>query len=129
MRKKVLVVDDQPEICRLVGRALGEFGYDYRTVGDSTEAIQICQDWDPDAIFTDIFMPDKDGLEIIRELRKAAPGVVLLAMSGGGGSGNLDVLRTARLMGARHVFAKPFSLQELKDVLQDLIGPGAPAGG
>lgn len=120
--KKILIIDDQAKIRTLIGRAMETFGYAHRATGNSQEALLLCQTWKPDAILTDIFMPEKDGLEVIRELRKTLPGVVILAMSGGGGTGDLDVLRTAQLMGAKRVLAKPFPMQELKQALKELVG-------
>lgn len=119
--KKILIIDDQPEICQLLGRAVDTFGYEHQVASDGYAAISLCRSWKPDVILTDIFMPEKDGLEVIRELRKLAFDAPVIAMSGGGSAGDLDVLRTARLMGAKRVLAKPFPMQELRAVLRELL--------
>ncbi len=120
--KKILIIDDQPEICQLLARAVETFGYEHQMASDGHTAIALCRSWKPDIILTDIFMPEKDGLEVIREIRKLAFGAPVIAMSGGGSAGDLDVLRTARLMGAKRVLAKPFPMHELKTVLRELSG-------
>jgi len=66
-----------------------------------------------DIVITDILMPDKDGLETIRELRRVFPGVRIVAMSGGGRMATTNYLDHARLFGAEAMLAKPFALEDL----------------
>ena len=123
--KRVLVIDDQESITRMLQALIKSVGHDVRVAGNGKEGLAICAQWNPDLILTDIFMPDQDGLEIIRALRKTAPHTRVIAMSGGGDIGDLDVLRTARVMGAAAVLTKPFQLDELRACLQQVLGDEA----
>jgi CheY-like chemotaxis protein len=120
--KKVLVIDDQESICRMLQSLIKSVGHEVRLAGNGREGLAICAEWNPDLILTDIFMPDQDGLEIIRALRKTAPQTRVIAMSGGGDMGDLDVLRTARVMGAVAVLTKPFLLDDLRKCLEQVLG-------
>lgn len=119
--KKVLVIDDEADMRRILCRALEAFGYDVRAVEDGSAGLACCREWEPDAVVTDIFMPDQDGLETIRGLRALISRDRIIAISGGGMMGHLDVLRSARLMGAQHVLTKPFELRELQVILKDML--------
>jgi DNA-binding response OmpR family regulator len=69
----------------------------------------------------DIFMPEKDGLETIPELRRADPNVKIMIISGAGGGGYDPCLDTARLLGARQVLRKPFTVTELSEAVNILL--------
>ncbi len=118
MNSKVLIIDDEESIRSVLIRAISSLGYDVKAAADGHTGISLCNEWNPDIILTDIFMPEQDGLEIIRSLRKTLPGVPIIAMSGGGNMGHLDVLRTARAMGAVNNLSKPFEISDLKDALE-----------
>ena len=75
----------------------------------------------PDILITDILMPDKDGLEIIRELHIDYPKVKILAITGGGATGSLDFLPQAKAFGAHATLHKPFMRHDLIDSLAQLM--------
>ncbi len=116
--KKVLIIDDEDALRRTLVRAATAFGYEVKDAGDGRTGIHVCADWKPDVIVTDIFMPEQDGIELITKLRQEQPTARIIAMSGGGEIGHMDVLRVAKAMGAAHVLAKPFALTELKKALE-----------
>ena len=66
-----------------------------------------------------MFMPDKDGLETIMALRRTHPGMKIIAMSGGGFKGTVDVLHVAKKLGARRTLNKPFTREQLLDALRE----------
>jgi DNA-binding response OmpR family regulator len=77
-----------------------------------------------DLVLVDIFMPQRDGLEVIRALRVAIPQPKIVAMSGGGRTGNFDVLQAAAAFGAARTFRKPFASRELLAAIRELLeGP------
>lgn len=123
----ILIIDDQIEMRKLLRRALESFGHQVQEADDGKQGMALCRDALPDLILTDIFMPEKDGLETIRELRKDHPRLKVLAMSGGGTLGNMDVLRIARAMGAYKVLAKPFSMIDLKETVAAALATDPPA--
>jgi DNA-binding response OmpR family regulator len=75
-----------------------------------------------DIIITDLYMPDFDGIETIRELRRGARRPKVIVVSGGDSSGRLGVLGDAKLLGADRVFTKPVKPEELLQAIRDLLG-------
>jgi CheY-like chemotaxis protein len=99
---------------RSLDNALTKAGYEVFTAADGVEAVRQWRDLHGgDLIILDMFMPEKDGLETIVELRSHSPGVPIIAISGGGTTGRLDILEDARLLGAVETFEKPFSIHAL----------------
>jgi CheY-like chemotaxis protein len=116
----VLVVDDEKAIRTAVRDVLEMEGFQVAEAEDGSKAMQLVGLQAPDLIFCDIFMPLKDGFETIRELRRQFPGIPVVAVSGGGGSG-MDVLRLARHLGAAGVLEKPLRRAEMLGLIQRLL--------
>ncbi len=119
--KKVLVIDDEPDLRHSLSRAVASFGYDVKDAANGAVGLKLCKEWEPDAILTDIYMPEQDGLELITHLQKLRTDARIIAMSGGGEIGMLGVLPIAKDMGAAHILTKPFELSELKTALSDVF--------
>ena len=75
-----------------------------------------------DVIITDIFMPDFDGIETIRELRRLAPGVKVVVVSGGDSTGTMSMLDDAKKLGADRAFRKPMEPANLLEAVRELLG-------
>jgi DNA-binding response OmpR family regulator len=84
-------------------------------------AAQIHRSDPVDLIITDLFMPDTDGLEIINQFRQTYPGVKIIAVSGGGSRGLVELLSVAKKMGAQRALMKPFSWEQLLAAVQELL--------
>lgn len=82
-RRRVLVVDDSADMADMVVNLLGAVGYDARAAYGGRQAIDTVAQLDPFAVVMDIDMPGIDGHEAAREIRRVAPGVKLLALTGG----------------------------------------------
>lgn len=67
--RHILVVDDEPQITRVLRTSLASQGYDIRVANDGETALEIVKDWTPDLVITDLSMPNMDGLELCRRLR------------------------------------------------------------
>ncbi len=119
--KKILVIDDEPVIRRLIRAAMESVGHTVREAGNGCEGLSQCDSWNPDVVITDIFMPEQDGLQTMRILRKTSPRVRVIAISGGGDMGDLDVLRTARAMGATTILQKPFDMNTLREAIEQVL--------
>lgn len=104
----VLIVDDQDMVRQTLRLALETEGLDVREAGDGAEALQLYRTAPADVVVTDIVMPNKEGIETIFELRRSAPQVKIIAMSG---QGTVDFLDMARKLGADHVLRKPFEMR------------------
>ena len=120
----VLVIDDDPGIRRLLGRVLTGAGYQVREATNGVDGIAAFRTQRPALVITDIVMPEKEGIEIIREIRQEAPGAAILAISGSDPHGDL-YLHAATSLGADAALAKPFRPHELLAVVADLLS-GAP---
>ena len=94
--------------------------------GSGTEALRVLNVSHLDLLLTDIFMPEKDGLETIQIVRRQFPAVHIIGMSGGGASGRAaEALDHARVLGAQAIVAKPFKAVELLQLVEAAIGPAA----
>jgi DNA-binding response OmpR family regulator len=69
-KRRILVVDDEPDMRRLVAEALESAGYDARTAGNGDEAVRVAAHYIPDLVLLDIMMPDMDGFEVYERLRE-----------------------------------------------------------
>ena len=85
------------------------------------EGIECYRENPADLIITDIIMPDKEGIETIRTLKKEYPDVKIIAMSGGGKNRPDDYLKLAEVLGAIHTFDKPIRKDELLETIKNLI--------
>lgn len=108
-KRNILVVDDEAQITRVLKTSLVSQGYGIRTAADGEEALQVIQDWSPDLIITDLRMPNMDGLELCREIRKESRvPIIVLSVKG---EETIKVL--ALDAGADDYVTKPFSMNEL----------------
>jgi CheY-like chemotaxis protein len=115
-RKVVLIVDDEAPIRTLMSRILTARGFDVHDVADGRRALEY--DGVVDVVVTDLVMPEQEGLETIRLLHQARPGVAIVAMSGAFGGA---FLHTARLLGASAVLRKPFDPETLVATIQGVV--------
>ncbi len=120
---RVLVVDDDPVFRELLLCFLEDANYQVDTVINGFQAVESYRVNPADLVIMDIVMPDKEGLETIIELRKKYPEVKIIAISGGGSHGPEDYLDSARLLGVKFTFAKPFEMTDLLESVKELIGP------
>ncbi len=127
----ILVIDDEQLIRLQIRNALEFEGFTVHEAANGNEGLARIAQSTPDVVITDILMPDKEGIETILELRRTHPKIRIIAISGGGRTGNKDFLRTAKHLGADRTLAKPFGLAELlrlvREVLDDANGAGNPA--
>src|SRR5215475_16050086 len=71
--QRILVVDNEPQILRVLSRSLASEGYEIRVASDGDEALAIFSDWMPDLVITDLAIPKIDGLELCERLRSLSP--------------------------------------------------------
>jgi DNA-binding response OmpR family regulator len=117
----VLIIDDDVQMRAMLRKVLDRAGHQTSEASDGCEGLREHQRLNFDLIITDILMPEGEGLETIRQLRQVSPAVKIIAISGGGQSGTLDFLDVAERLGADRSLQKPFSLQELLDVIDALL--------
>ena len=120
-KQRILVADDDPGIRRILQIGLTKAGYEVAEARDGAEAMRLWRDDGADLVISDIYMPDKDGLEVIRELRAKSPTTPIIAMTDGGRSKNLDPLRHSETFGASRTIAKPFTLEDMLAIVKQLL--------
>src|SRR5258708_14521063 len=119
----ILLVDDDEQFRCMLSESLSRAGYEVTEARDGREATQCYRDHPCDLIITDLIMPEKEGLETIAELRRNHPDVKIIAISGGSRHGSWDYLKMARAFAARQVLSKPFTRQEVLEVVTQVLDP------
>jgi len=119
---RILLVDDDESFRPMLHETLERFGYEVVTAVNGREAIDRYRERPADLVLTDVIMPDKEGLETIREIRREWPDARIIAMSGGGCTSSDNYLKMARTMGAAEVLSKPFSNQDLLAAIEGVLG-------
>jgi two-component system KDP operon response regulator KdpE len=109
MPGRILVIDDEPQITRVLRAALSAQGYDVRTANDPEEGLQVFRDWPPDLVITDLMMPGLSGVEVTRAIRVIAATPVLVLSVREHERSKVEALDA----GADDYVTKPFSIQEL----------------
>jgi two-component system chemotaxis response regulator CheY len=113
-----LVIDDEPQMRRLIARVLTGAGHTVREANNGAEGIGLFHQANPALVITDLMMPDMEGIEMIQELRREAPTIPILAISG---SGPAAYLLAATGLGATSALAKPFRASELLSAVGRLL--------
>jgi len=107
--RRILVVDDEPQITRVLRTTLSAQGYDLRVANDGETALEIMKDWTPDLVITDLAMPHMDGFELCRRVRgKAEMPIIVLSVRG-----EERTKVQALDAGADDYVTKPFGMSEL----------------
>lgn len=107
--RRILVVDDEPQITRVLRTSLSSQGYDIRVANDGETALEIMKDWTPDLVITDLAMPNMDGLELCRKLRPSTPIPIIVLSVRGEERTKVQALD----VGADDYVTKPFGIEEL----------------
>jgi len=125
----ILVVDDDPVIRLMLREALALDGHSVLEAADGDACSRHLETSRPDLIITDIFMPEKDGIETICEVHDRWPDTKIIAMSTGGSRPEaMDYLKIAKGLGADQVLHKPFSVKEILETVNDLLATGRRVG-
>ena len=119
---KVLVIDDEPGIRTVMCSALESAGYEVVAFAEGGGAIEHVREESADLLITDIFMPEVEGLETIREIRRLRPDMPIIAISGIEIEG-ADYLGFARKFGAVATLKKPFWPADLLDLVSRVLSP------
>jgi len=118
---RILLVDDDDTFRRMLRLALLRMGHIVEEAHDGGQAWAKFQAQQPDLVIMDLIMPEKEGLETIQLFRKNRCTAKILAVSGGGRVDARDMLTIAKQLGADAVLPKPFSNEELTEVLKKLL--------
>jgi DNA-binding response OmpR family regulator len=119
---RILVIEDDSEVRDMVCKMLSDKSFDVVAAINGREGMElISKASNIDLVITDLIMPEKEGLETIRELKRDFSPIKILAISGGGKGKAQDYLTAATIMGADSTLGKPFVKQELIEAVQELL--------
>lgn len=131
----VLIVEDDELGARTLASLLGSDGHRPETVHNGRRAIERLKAERFDLLITDIYMPDMDGIELLRTLRQSIEPPPIIAISGGGRTVQVDYLELAKRLGAAQVLRKPFTRKVLRAAIRaamegpvDSLGSPPPGG-
>lgn len=119
---RILIIDDDVQVLDMLRQTLENEGYEIITAPNGKEGAHLYREDPADLVITDIIMPEKEGLETIIELKKDFPDVKIIAISGGGKSNPEEYLQMAKMLGAKHIFAKPVEREELLKAVRECGG-------
>lgn len=117
----ILVIDDDAYVRLMLRSVLEHEGYEVRDAGNGKEGEKCYRENPVDLVIMDIFMPEKEGLETIMDLKRDFPDVKIIAISGGGQIGPENYLNMAKDLGAMRIFLKPVERKELLKAIGELL--------
>ncbi len=122
MAKSIVIVEDEPNIAESLSFILGRGGYDVHCVSDGNEALFEIQNRHPDLVILDVMLPNRSGLEILRDIRAARPiaETPVLMLSAKGQARDRQI---AEEIGADHYMVKPFSNADVIRIVGELTEP------
>ena len=123
-RPHILVVDDEPQITRVLRTSLEAQGYDVRVANDGETALEIVKDFTPDLVVTDLAMPRMNGIELCRQLRKISQVPIIVLSVRGDEHSKVEALDS----GADDFVTKPFASGELPARIRAALRRSPPIG-
>lgn len=123
---RILIIDDEELLRSELRGVLERAGFIVDEADSGRTAHDVLRRNRPDVVITDIVMAEKDGIEVIRELKAETPEIKIIAVSGGGASQNGEYLVWAQKLGADAVAPKPINVGELLSNIADLLGNTSP---
>ena len=117
-RGKILVVDDEIEICNLFAKVLAEEGYKVSTACNGKEALKKVGEEEPDLVLLDIIMPEMDGMEALAAIKKFSKNIQVIMITA---YGTIDTVIKAAELGAYDYVTKPFDLEKAKGIIRKAL--------
>jgi YesN/AraC family two-component response regulator len=118
---RILLIDDDDATRSVLRLILNQFGHFVIEARNGKEGMELFMHANADLVITDIVMPEKEGFEVLKEMRKIFPAVKIIAISGGGRVNPTDNLRMAKFLGAAKVLAKPISTEDLMGAINEVL--------
>ena len=119
----ILIVEDDRDLREMLKTSLLKRKFAVLEASNGKEALTRFKPAMTDLVITDLIMPDEDGLKVIMKIKEIKPSIKVIAISGGGKAGPGNYLNLAKALGADEVFSKPFSVHDLFNKIDELLGP------
>jgi len=117
----ILIIDDDPDILKVLGKALERAGHQVWQATDGEAGLRQFHSLRPQLVVTDLIMPNKEGLELIRSLSLEKPRPKIIAISGGGTLTPESYLPIADKIGANAILEKPFHPSDLLKMIDSVL--------
>lgn len=125
----ILIIDDEPLMRTMLRDIFEKEGHSVQEAPDGRAGLALWRQNPADVVRTDIFMPEKDGIEVILEIKRSRPEARVAAMSGGGHDRQLEMVPAAMVLGADRTIEKPFDRKAILALIGDLVGQRASPDG
>jgi CheY-like chemotaxis protein len=119
----LILIEDDETLRQMLARMLDRHGFAVREADNGLEGLKLMRELPAPLVVTDLIMPEMEGIETIRHLRRLYPDTKIVAMSGGGKVGAKCYLAVARQLGANRTLAKPFKPEQLLRMVAELLAP------
>jgi CheY-like chemotaxis protein len=119
--KNILIIDDEKDLCQLLGDTLSSHGYNVKFAHTKKDALSGLKSQTPDLVFCDLKLPDGDGMRILSKIRKISPGTIVNIITAYGSEEARD---EARKLGAYGFIDKPFSEEAILRNIRELCKTG-----
>lgn len=119
--KRILVVDDDPDIVTAISTVLGDLGATVDSAGDGNTAVSLAEEKEPDLVILDIMLPQKSGFLVLERLRQKRPrseGPRIIMITGNEGRRHRQYAET---LGVDEYITKPFRMDRLREVTEKLL--------
>lgn len=133
---RILLIDDEELVRDTIKLHLELDHHEVTVAANGREGLKLFRNAPFDLVITDLLMPEVEGIETLRELRKANPSVRVVAMTGGlripmgiNASVEPDYLKMAKALGATQTLHKPFTGEQLRSLIKDCLGDGGSGSG
>ncbi|MDX1396964.1 MAG: response regulator [Oceanospirillum sp.] len=122
--KHILLVDDDELVRFALSMALEMAGFKVTQAEHGADPVitEVIRQTPPDLVISDLIMPEKEGIELLMELKSQHPSLPVICISGGGRLTSTDYLSGAKLLGASAIFKKPLDEDQLIEKINELLG-------
>lgn len=119
---KILFIDDEPDTCMLFKKMMDEAGFNVFTATAAKDGLTLYKNEKPYIVFLDIVMPDKDGIKLLKEIKKIDPKQIVMMITG---CGEIGSVRAAMKLGAYDYISKPFDLEAIVSSIKEALKANA----
>jgi len=119
----ILIIDDEQPLRRVMRSALERRGHVVLDVSDGREGVALLRQTSPDLIVTDIFMPEKDGIQVLQDVNQMMKKPKVIVITGGDPRDLFGLKSSAKFLGAARVLSKPFDLQKFQMLVEEVLQP------
>jgi DNA-binding response OmpR family regulator len=125
---RILIIDDDDTLRGIIAKSLTHAGHTISQANNGRKGVAVFRSAPTDLVITDLVMPEQEGMETIKILHRDFPSTPIIAMSGGL-DGSPLYLELTRRLGAAITLTKPFTLQQLKQAIDEIFSRSPPTAG